>query len=279
MSKITKKKSKSCDWIWDEIQKEAGRSAKKEPSLASFLYETILNHHKLEEALSFHLANKLSSPPLPAMVAREIIELAYKSDKSICRAIRKDIIAVRERDPASHCFSTPFLYFKGFHALQSFRVSNWLWRNDRRALALFFQNRISEVYGVDIHPAASFGSGILIDHATGVVVGETAVVENNVSILHGVTLGGTGKENEDRHPKVREGVLIGACTQILGNIEIGKGSKIGAGSVVLEAVPPHSTATGVPAKIVGRPQFKQPALEMDHTLFGVFSDDDGASKI
>jgi serine O-acetyltransferase len=257
---------KAKDWIWKEIRVEVEKSAKKEPSLASFLYETILNHDNLEESLSFHLANKLCSPPLPAMVVRENIDKAISTDASIRKAIRNDIQAVRERDPASHCYSTPLLYFKGFHALQSYRVAHWLWKNDRKELALFFQNRISEVFGVDIHPAADIGSGVLIDHATGVVIGETSVVENNVSILHSVTLGGTGKENEDRHPKIREGVLIGAGSSILGNIEIGKGAKIGSGSVVLDPVPAHCTATGVPAKIVGKAKYKKPALEMDHRI-------------
>lgn len=171
-----------------------------------------------------------------------------------------------KRDPASTSYSHPFLYFKGFQAPQSYRVAHWLWTRDRRSLALFLQNRVSQVFAVDIHPAARIGQGILIDHGTGVVIGETAVVENDVSMLHDVTLGGTGKETGDRHPKVRAGVLIGTGAKILGNVEIGTGAKIGAGSVVLTSVKPHCTVAGVPAKVVGKPCEHDPALTMDHRL-------------
>ena len=261
-----KKYEAKSDWIWKEIREEAAKHAEHEPILTSFLYETILNHESLEDALSYHLASKLDSSTLPAMLIRGIIQNAMSKNSLIGVAVRNDIRAVRERDPACQYYSTPLLYFKGFHALQSYRVSNWLWKQGREVLALCIQNRISEVFGVDVHPAARIGSGILIDHATGVVVGETAVVEDNVSILHEVTLGGTGKERGDRHPKIRAGVLIGAGAKILGNIEIGEGAKIGAGSVVLKDVPPHTTAAGVPARIVGKTDVAQPALEMDHRL-------------
>lgn len=180
--------------------------------------------------------------------------------------MRADIRAITERDPAATRFSEPLLYFKGFHALQTHRVAHWLWSEGRRELALFLQSRASEVFGVDIHPAARIGKGILVDHATGVVVGETAVVEDNVSILHEVTLGGTGKDCGDRHPKVRHGVLIGAGAKILGNVEVGEGAKIGAGSVVLEDVPAHATVAGVPAKVVGIAEGDEPARTMDHRL-------------
>jgi serine O-acetyltransferase len=159
---------------------------------------------------------------------------------------------------------TPFLYFKGFHALQTHRIGHWLWNHGRESLALFFQNQMSVEFGVDIHPAARLGHGIMLDHATGVVIGETAVVGNNVSILQSVTLGGTGKDEGDRHPKIGDGVLISAGAKILGNIRVGDGAKVGAGSVVLENVPAHTTVAGVPARIVGRPSSDQPALEMDH---------------
>ncbi|MEE8060036.1 MAG: serine O-acetyltransferase [Pseudomonadales bacterium] len=254
------------DPIWQSIREETKLAVSKEPVLASFLHSTILNHDSLECALSFHLAHKLDSPTASALLVREVIEQALSSDPSIGKAIRCDLHAVRERDSASCSYSTPFLYFKGFHALQAYRVAHWLWQNDRQALALFFQNCISAEFSVDIHPAAKIGHGILMDHATGVVIGETAVVGNNVSIMQSVTLGGTGKEEGDRHPKVGEGVLISAGAKILGNIKIGCGAKIGAGSVVLQEVPAHTTVAGVPAKIVGHPSSDQPALDMNHGI-------------
>lgn len=254
------------DPLWEAIRGEVAQHAEREPILASFLHATILNHDTLDDALSFHLAGKLESPNLPAMLIREVIDQALSEDAAIGQAVRADIRAVRERDPASHGYSQPFLYFKGLHALQSYRAAHWLWGQDRKSLALFLQNRISDVFGVDIHPAARIGRGVLIDHGTSVVIGETAVVEDDVSMLHEVTLGGTGKETGDRHPKVRHGVLIGAGAKILGNVEIGEGAKIAACSVVLDAVPPHCTVAGVPAKIVGRPTEEEPALGMDHRL-------------
>lgn len=261
------------DKIWETIREEIKIYAKSEPILTSFLYETILNHETLEDALSFHLANKINYPTVPVMLIRELIKDVIKKDPTIGISVRKDIQAIRERDPASQGYSTPFLYFKGFHALQLYRISHWLWKNDRKALALYLQNRISEEFGVDIHPASKIGSGILIDHATSVVIGETTIIEDNVSLLHEVTLGGTGKEVGDRHPKIREGVLIGAGAKILGNIEIGKGAKIGSGSVVLSDVPPHHTVAGVPAKIIGKPKYDQPALMMNHKLHTMNTDD------
>jgi len=256
----------SHDGLWQAIRDEMTREAEREPMLASYLHATILKHKSLEDALSFHLAGTLGGPNLSEMIIREVIDEAFAESPQIGQAVRADLRAVRERDPASIGFSQPLLYFKGFQALQSYRVAHWLWEKERRALALFLQNRISQVFSVDIHPAARIGQGILIDHGTGVVIGETAVVENDVSMLHEVTLGGTGKETGDRHPKVREGVLIGAGAIILGNVEIGTGAKIGAGSVVLNPVPPHCTVAGVPARVVGRPCEQEPALTMDHTL-------------
>ncbi len=261
-----KKKGAVGDPIWAAIRKEVGKAAEREPILASFLHATILNHDSLEDALSFHLAGKLASPSLPTMLIREVIEEALAKSPSIMKAVRADIQAVRDRDPACNSYSEQLLYFKGLHALQSHRVSHWLWEQGRHSLALYLQNQISETFGVDIHPAARIGSGILIDHGTGVVIGETAVVEDNVSMLQDVTLGGTGKETGDRHPKVRHGVLIGAGAKILGNVEIGEGAKVGAGSVVLSDVPPHSTVAGIPAVVVGRPDVEEPALDMDHRL-------------
>jgi serine O-acetyltransferase len=254
------------DPLWQSIREEVARDVEREPVLASFLHATVLNHKSLEDALGFLLAGKLECSVLPAMLVRELIADAVEASPGIGQSIRADIRAIRDRDPAAKRFSEPFLYFKGFHALQTHRVAHWLWLEGRHALALFLQNRTSEVFAVDIHPAARIGNGILMDHATGVVVGETAVIEDNVSILHEVTLGGTGKAEGDRHPKVRHGVLIGAGAKILGNVEVGRGAKVGAGSVVLEDVPPHCTVAGVPAKIIGTPDVDEPALEMDHRL-------------
>ena len=252
--------------MWNRLRQEAEAKAATEPILASYLHATILNHRHLEDALSFHLAGKLASPSLAAMSIREVVSEAFDNSKDIRDAIRADLEAVVNRDPASLGISEPFLHYKGFHALESYRAAHWLWEQHRHALACYLQNRISEAFGVDIHPAAKVGKGIMIDHATSVVIGETAVIEDDVSMLHEVTLGGTGKETGDRHPKVRRGVLIGVGAKILGNVEIGAGAKVGAGSVVLNDVPAHSTVAGVPAKIIGKPATEKPALEMDHRL-------------
>ncbi len=256
----------STDPVWERILSETAAEVAREPILASFLHATILNHSRLESALSFHLANKLDSPTASSLLLREVIENAFAACTNIGTSIRNDLMAVEDRDSACTQLSVPFLYFKGFHALQTHRVANCLWNEGRESLALFFQNRMSAEFGVDIHPAAKLGHGIMLDHATGLVIGETAVVGNNVSILQSVTLGGTGKEHGDRHPKVGDGVLISAGAKILGNIKIGEGAKVGAGSVVLKEVPPHTTVAGVPAKVVGKPASEQPALEMDHSF-------------
>jgi len=252
------------DPVWDGIRRETETEAAREPILASFLHATILNHDNLEAALSFHLANQLDSPTASSLMLREVIEQSFLSCTEIGKTVRADLTAVRERDSACHSLAVPFLYFKGFHSLQTHRVAHCLWNEGRRSLALFLQNRVSGKFGVDIHPAARMGHGIMLDHATGLVIGETAVVGNNVSILQSVTLGGTGKEDGDRHPKVGDGVLISAGAKILGNIEVGEGAKVGAGSVVLQDVPPHTTVAGVPARVVGKPASDQPALDMDH---------------
>ncbi len=258
---MTPKKENS---VWARIRAETSRHANEEPMLASFLHATILNHSKLERALSFHLANQLDNATASSLLLREVMLEAFKKEPEILDKVRADLCAVMERDSACHELYIPFLYFKGFHALETQRVANWLWRQGREPLALFLQNRMSAEFGVDIHPAARLGEGIMLDHATGLVIGETAVVGNNVSILQSVTLGGTGKDEGDRHPKIGDGVLISAGAKILGNIRVGEGAKVGAGSVVLDEVPPHTTVAGVPAKVVGRPASQQPALEMDH---------------
>lgn len=252
--------------VWQQIRTEASAASTQEPVLASFYHATILNHCSFAAAISFHLANKLDSQALPAMMIREVFEEAMASDTSIEQAMRADIRAHRERDPACSDFFMPFLFFKGYHALESFRIAHWLWQQKRNSLALFFQNQISQVFDVDIHPGATIGKGIMIDHATGVVIGETTVIEDDVSMLHSVTLGGSGCAKQDRHPKIRRGVLIGVGAKILGNIEIGEGAKIGAGSVVVDAVAPHTTVAGVPAKPIGRPKGDAPALDMNHQL-------------
>ncbi|MEZ6123398.1 MAG: serine O-acetyltransferase [Planctomycetaceae bacterium] len=252
--------------VWRSIRETAEQHVRDEPTLASFLYATILNHDRFEDALSYHLAGKLDFGALRGMQVREIIDSALQNDSSISEAIRADIFAVRERDPAVNCCLVPLLYLKGIHALSAYRIAHWLWNDGRRFLAVHLQNLISEGFGVDIHPAARIGKGILMDHATSIVIGETAVVDDDVSMLHEVTLGGTGKETGDRHPKVRRGVLIGAGAKILGNVEIGEGAKIGAGSVVLENVPPHSTYAGVPAVRVGKPHSSCPSHEMNHGI-------------
>lgn len=254
--------------VWETIQAETRRQTEEEPALASFLHATILNHDTLESALTFHLAQKLCSPAISSLQVREIIEQALKSDPSIGEAVRADIKAVFERDSACTEYSLPFLYLKGFQALQCHRVSHWLWHQGRYALAYFFQSHIALTFGVDIHPAAKLGKGIMLDHATGIVIGETTVVDDDVSIMQSVTLGGTGKETGDRHPKVRRGVLISAGAKILGNIEIGEGAKIGAGSVVLKPVKPHTTVVGVPAVVIGKPRSESPALDMNHLING-----------
>ena len=254
------------DEIWNRIRQEATDDAQREPALASFLYTVVLSHQRLEDALSFILASKLGSPTVTALTLRDLMTTVFISDPGIIVSIRADLQAVVTRDPACRGYSTPLLYFKGYHALQSYRVAHYYWVTDRKPLALYLQSRISEVFAVDIHPGARIGKGILFDHATSVVIGETAVVDDDFSMLHEVTLGGTGKVGGDRHPKIRRGVMIGAGAKVLGNIVIGEGAKIGAGSVVLEDVPPHCTVAGVPAKRVGYPAHALPALEMDQSI-------------
>ena len=254
------------DPLWTTICAEVRELIRTEPMLEDFLRATVLNHSSLESALSAHLGNQIDCATIPARVLCNVISEAFSTCDDIRQAMRDDLHAVVERDSACESFHLPLLYFKGFHALQLHRVSNWLWLQGRRSLALLMQSRASMKFGVDIHPAATFGSGIMLDHATGLVVGETAVVGNQVSILQSVTLGGTGKEHGDRHPKIADGVLISAGAKILGNIRVGEGAKVGAGSVVLRNVPAHTTVAGVPAKVVGRPDSDLPALNMNHEI-------------
>lgn len=263
---VKREKIATCDPIWAALREEAETLVVREPALASFVHATILNHERLEDALSYHLAKKIGSEDLPPMTAREIFEEAMADAPGIGIAVRADLSAVFERDPACHSYLEAFLFYKGFHALQCYRIAHWLWSQGRHAMALFFQSRISQEFAVDVHPAARLGKGLMIDHATGVVIGETAVVEDDVSMLHGVTLGGTGKEEGDRHPKIRRGVLLSMGAKILGNIEIGEYSRVGAGSVVLKSVPPGCTAVGVPAHLTNCAGSDRPSQEMNQVI-------------
>lgn len=252
--------------IWQHIRCEAAELAACEPALASFYHASILNHDSLVDAVSYHLATLLDSQAVPAMSIREVFLQALTLDSSIEQALCRDIEACCERDPACNQFLMPLLYFKGFHALQAYRLAHWLWGQDRRALALYLQNQISQIFHVDIHPGAQIGSGIMLDHATGVVIGETVVIGDNVSMLHSVTLGGSGNSKGDRHPKIGNCVLISAGAKILGNIRIGDCARIGAGSVVLDDVPAHKTAVGVPARVIGQNLRDEPGREMTHGM-------------
>ena len=252
--------------VWEQVRREAEHERAREPALGEFLDSTILSRKGLADALAWILSHELASPMVSQARLRELFDEVHARDPAIGDGARADLQAVRDRDPALETFFPALLFFKGFHALQAYRIAHRLWNEGREFAALLVQSRMAQVYGVDIHPAAKIGRGIMIDHGTGVVVGETAVIEDDVSILHEVTLGGTGKETGDRHPKVRAGVLIGAGAKLLGNVEIGTGAKVGAGSVVLADVPAHRTVVGVPAVVVGTPESDTPALTMDHRL-------------
>jgi serine O-acetyltransferase len=256
----------SVDPVWTTIRREAEAMAEAEPLMASLVHAGILHHSSLERALSYRIAQKLASPEMSELILREIADAAYQDDEALGAAARADILAVFDRDPACHAFLQPLLFFKGFQAVQSHRIAAWLWRHQRGDMARFVQMRCSEAFGVDIHPGARIGKGVMIDHAHSVVIGETAVVGDNVSMLHSVTLGGTGKEDGDRHPKIEDGVMIGAGAKVLGNIVVGHCSRIAAGSVVLEAVPPCTTVAGVPARIVGEAGCAEPSRMMDQLL-------------
>lgn len=252
--------------IWKEIRDETKKRAEAEPVLASFFHATVLEHDSFSSTLANQLANDLSNASVQPMMLRRVIKETINSTENMISDIADDLLATKERDPACKYFSTPLLFYKGFRALQSHKVSHWLWNNERHTLALFIQSRASEVYGIDIHPAAKIGKGVMIDHGTGVVIGETSVVEDNVSIFQGVTLGGTGKQSGDRHPKVREGVLLSAGAKVLGNVEVGKNAKVAAGSVVLSDVKEGTTVAGIPAIEVGKSGQKSPAYEVDHKI-------------
>ena len=255
-------RSVDADPAWARIRREAEAMVVAEPALASFVYGAVLTHDTLDDVVIHRVGAVLGHAEVPADILCRTYEQALVDDPTIGARFRSDLGAVLERDPASQRLVQPLLYYKGFAAIQSHRLAHWLWTHGRRDFAAYVQGRASIVLGVDIHPAARFGGGIMLDHATGFVVGETAVVDDDVSILQGVTLGGTGKEVGDRHPKIRRGVMIGAGATILGNIEVGEGARVAAGSVVLRAVPPHKTVAGIPSRIVGDAD-AQPARSMD----------------
>ena len=260
------------DPVWRKLREEAQAMVEAEPALSSFVYETVLNHESLEEAVVHRLGDRLGRDIVSASLIRQTYLEALADEPEIAKVFRVDIGAVFDRDPICDRYMEPILYFKGFHGLQTHRLANWLWRKGRKDFALYLQSRASEVFQIDIHPAVPMGQGIFIDHGTGIVVGGTAVIEDDVSLLQGVTLGGTGKVDGDRHPKIRHGVLIGAGAKVLGNLEIGRCSRIAAGSVVLSDVPECSTVAGVPAKIVGEAGCAEPARSMNQLL-----SDSGAS--
>lgn len=263
---------RAVDFVWERLVAEARDAVAAEPLLGGVVHSSVLHHRRLEAALAYRFAVKLSAPEMSEQLMREIAAEAYADDPTLAQAARADVVAVYERDPACHRFLQPMLFFKGFGAVQAYRVGNWLWRRGRRDLAYHVQMRVSERFGVDIHPGATIGQGIMIDHAHSIVIGETAVVGDNVSMLHSVTLGGTGKQDDDRHPKIGDGVLIGAGAKVLGNIRVGHCSRIAAGSVVLEEVPAMKTVAGVPARVVGEAGCSQPSVMMDQ-LIGVRSPD------
>ena len=252
--------------IWSAMRREAVEAVERDALMAGQINAAILRHASFAEGLAARIGHKLADAELAEPALTGVVTDAIAATPSIARAAARDLIAVRDRDPATRDMITPFLFFKGFLSLQSYRVAHWLWRRGREHLARQLQSRTSEVFGVDIHPAARIGCGIMVDHGTGLVIGETSVVEDDVSMLHGVTLGGTGKECGDRHPKIRRGVLLGAGAKVLGNIEVGEGAKVGAGSIVLDPVEPHTTVVGVPARPVGPRLTDLPAFTMDQTL-------------
>ena len=254
------------DPVWDRLRYEAENSVVKEPAIGGFIHTSILQHASFENALAHRVASKLASAEISEQTLRDICNKAISADPEVAIAARADVMAVVERDPACNRYMQPLLYFKGFLAVQAYRVANWLWTNNQKDMAYFFQMRTSEVFGIDIHPAAKIGKGLMIDHAHSIVIGETSVVGDNVSMLHSVTLGGTGKDDEDRHPKIGDGVLIGAGAKVLGNIKVGGCCRIAAGSVVLQEIPPKKTVAGVPAKIVGEAGCSTPSIKMDQIL-------------
>lgn len=260
--------SKMSEQVWEQLQADARDLISREPLMASYVYACILNHRDLSSALSFLLANKLANYVLSAVAIRELFAHAFQQSPQIVDYAAHDIHAVYQRDAATNAYLPVVLYLKGYQSIQVHRVAHFLWTTGRRDLALYLQSRNSEVFGVDIHPACVMGKGIMFDHATGIVIGETTVIEDDVSIMQSVTLGGTGNEQGDRHPKIGYGVLVAAGAKVLGNIKIGRGAKVGAGSVVLKDVPAHTTVVGVPAHPAGKTNQEPPSYTMDQGLDG-----------
>ena len=257
------------DPVWARVRAEAEEIARHEPELATFVYSTILHHPTLEAAIVHRVASRLDHGEISGELIRQAYAEALEAEPSIGNDFRADVVATIDRDPAADRFIEAVLYFKGFHALVTHRLAHWLWGRNRKDFSYYLQSRSSEVFQTDIHPAARIGRGIFLDHATGLVIGETAVVEDDVSMLHGVTLGGTGKEHGDRHPKIRRGVLIGAGAKILGNIEVGNCAVVASGSVVVKSVPNNVTVAGVPARVVGEARCAEPSRTMDHMVFDI----------
>ena len=260
------------DPVWSRVRSEAEDIARREPELATFIYENVLHHDTLEAAVVHRVSERLGNADVSGDLIRQAYSEALGDQPVLGEIFRADIVATFDRDPATTRFIEPVLYYKGFHAIQTHRLAHWLSGKSRKDFALYLQSRSSSVFQCDINPAARIGRGIFLDHATGLVVGETAVIDDDVSILHDVTLGGTGKENEDRHPKIRHGVMIGAGAKILGNIEVGHCARIAAGSVVIKPVPNNVTVAGVPAKVVGEAGCPEPSRTMDQMLYGLTLD-------
>ena len=259
-------KIQSYDPIWTEIRNEAEAAMAAEPALGSFIFATVLSHERLEDAVSHRLSQRLNHSDVDAGLIARTFQQVLEDNPDLGGCFRADLAAVYDRDPACTRYLEPLLYFKGFHALATHRFAHHLWLSGRRDFALYLQSQSSRIFAVDIHPAAQFGKGIMLDHATALVVGETAVVGDNCSFLHAVTLGGSGKESGDRHPKIGDNVLIGAGAKVLGNIRVGRCSRIAAGSVVLNEVPDNTTVAGVPAKVIGPAGCPEPARSMEQGL-------------
>lgn len=262
------RKFHSLDPIWDAVRSEAEAAIGAEPALGGFIFATVLSHDRLEASVVHRLAQRLNHADVDAHLISRTFDQVLEGAPHLVQAFRADLAAVRDRDPACTRYIEPLLYFKGFHSLVTHRFAHELYKAGRRDFALYLQSQSSRIFGVDIHPAAKIGSGIMLDHGTAIVVGETATIGDNCSLLHSVTLGGTGKEGGDRHPKIGESVMIGAGAKVLGNITVGKCSRIAAGSVVLADVPPNTTVAGVPAKVIGPSGCPEPARNMDQHLGG-----------
>lgn len=252
--------------IWQSILEEANKACLAQPVMSSFFHCNVISHKNFSDAISYYLASRLASNTLSAMSCQSVFHEAFDDEPELIQQMLNDLLAHYHRDAACNEYIIPLLYYKGFHALQAYRIANWLWRKDRKMLALYLQHRIARLFDVDIHPAAQMGSGIMLDHATGIVIGETSVVADDVSILHDVTLGGSGSTKCSRHPKIERGVLLSAGAKLLGAITVGVGAKVGSGSLVLNDVAPYVTVAGVPAKVVGSAHVNMPSLEMNHSL-------------